>query len=127
MSAVEVRARVAARGLDADLAVAPGTVVALVGPNGAGKSSILQLVGGQLRPDAGTVTIDGNEGVELGVEGIDAIEEQGREFDAGNLPRIERAAQFREGSVDHGFGSKVGFAARPFVKFSSIFSAFQSE
>ena len=59
MSAVEVRARVAARGLDADLAVAPGTVVALVGPNGAGKSSILQLVGGQLRPDAGTVTIDG--------------------------------------------------------------------
>lgn len=59
MSAVDVRARVNARGLDVELGVAPGTVVALVGPNGAGKSSVLQLVGGQLRPDAGTVSVDG--------------------------------------------------------------------
>lgn len=59
MSAVTLNARVAARRLDIDLAVAPGTVVALVGPNGAGKSSVLQLVGGQLRPDTGTVTLDG--------------------------------------------------------------------
>lgn len=60
MSAVSVHARVEARGLDAALDVAPGTVVALVGPNGAGKSSVLQLVGGQLQPDAGTVSVDGS-------------------------------------------------------------------
>ena len=59
MSAVAVSARVAARGLDAHLDVPAGRVVALVGPNGAGKSSIVQLVGGQLRPDSGTVTIGG--------------------------------------------------------------------
>ena len=40
MRVVEVRARVAARGLDADLAVAPGTVVALVGlPRTAGAAA----------------------------------------------------------------------------------------
>ena len=60
MSAVSVHARVVARGLDAALDVAPGTVVALVGPSGAGKSSVLQLVGGQLQPDAGTVSVDGS-------------------------------------------------------------------
>ena len=60
MSAVSVHARVEARGLDAALDVAPGTVVALVGPNGAGKSSVLQLVGGQLQPDGGTVSVDGS-------------------------------------------------------------------
>ncbi|HHU39883.1 MAG TPA: ABC transporter ATP-binding protein [Propionibacterium sp.] len=59
MRAVTLDARVVARGIDAHLDVAPGRVVALVGPNGSGKSSILQLVGGQLRPDGGTITLDG--------------------------------------------------------------------
>lgn len=60
MSAVTLDARVAERGLDAQLSLADGTVLALVGPNGAGKSSILQLVGGQLRPDGGTITVAGS-------------------------------------------------------------------
>ena len=63
MSAPEllVDATVAARGLTARLRVAAGTVTALVGPNGAGKSSIVQLVSGQLRPDAGTVALGGRQ------------------------------------------------------------------
>ena len=48
-----------ARGLDVDLAVAPGEVVAVLGPNGAGKSTLLALLAGLLRPDAGRVELDG--------------------------------------------------------------------
>ncbi|MBD7956047.1 ATP-binding cassette domain-containing protein [Microbacterium sp. Sa4CUA7] len=34
-------------------------VTALIGPNGAGKSTLFSLVGRLIRPDAGTVTVDG--------------------------------------------------------------------
>ena len=49
----------AVRGVD--LAVRPGEVVALIGPNGAGKSTCFNLLMGQLRPDAGRVTIGGTD------------------------------------------------------------------
>src|SRR5690242_2139819 len=42
-----------------DLAVAPGTVLALLGPNGAGKTSLVSIVAGLRRPDAGTVHVAG--------------------------------------------------------------------
>jgi ABC-2 type transport system ATP-binding protein len=45
------------RGIDLD--VAPGEIHALVGLNGAGKSTLMRLLLGMLRPDAGTVRIDG--------------------------------------------------------------------
>jgi ABC-type branched-subunit amino acid transport system ATPase component len=40
---------------DVDISCAAGEVVALVGPNGAGKSTLLKVLGGLLRPLAGTV------------------------------------------------------------------------
>jgi energy-coupling factor transport system ATP-binding protein len=44
---------------DLDLAVRPGTVVAVTGPNGAGKSTLLRHFNGLLRPDRGTVHVNG--------------------------------------------------------------------
>ena len=39
------------------LAVEPGEMLALIGPNGAGKSTCFNMLGGQLRPDAGEVRL----------------------------------------------------------------------
>ena len=42
-----------------DLAVAPGEVCGLVGENGAGKSTLMAILSGAVRPDAGTMALDG--------------------------------------------------------------------
>ena len=47
------------RGLD--LEVAPGEVVAIMGASGAGKTTLLQILGTLLRPDSGSLAIDGTD------------------------------------------------------------------
>jgi len=44
-----------------DLTVLPGEIHALIGPNGAGKSTLLSQIAGGLTPDAGKVTLLGEE------------------------------------------------------------------
>jgi ABC-2 type transport system ATP-binding protein len=44
---------------DVGLTVSAGEIVGLLGPNGAGKSTTVAMVAGLLRPDAGTVKING--------------------------------------------------------------------
>lgn len=39
--------------------VGPGEAVAIIGPNGAGKTTCFNMLGGQLKPDAGQILIDG--------------------------------------------------------------------
>ncbi|MDA8315284.1 MAG: ATP-binding cassette domain-containing protein [Actinomycetota bacterium] len=50
---------VAVAGVDLDLST--GESVGLVGPNGAGKTTLFDCIFGQLRPDAGTIELDGRD------------------------------------------------------------------
>jgi phospholipid/cholesterol/gamma-HCH transport system ATP-binding protein len=43
----------------ADLDIRCGRVTAIMGPSGTGKTTLLKLIGGQLRPEAGTIEIAG--------------------------------------------------------------------
>ena len=42
-----------------DLDIVRGRITAIMGPSGTGKTTLLRLIGGQLRPDAGSVEVDG--------------------------------------------------------------------
>lgn len=64
--------RVLLRGVD--LTLAPGDRLAVVGENGRGKSTLLEALGGDLEPDAGTIARHGSLGVvsqELAVDASD--------------------------------------------------------
>lgn len=46
---------------DISLAMQPGEIMGLLGPNGSGKSTVLNLISGALRPDRGSVRINGGD------------------------------------------------------------------
>jgi general nucleoside transport system ATP-binding protein len=46
---------------DVNLAVLPGEIHAVVGENGAGKSTLMKILYGMLRPDGGTISVDGRD------------------------------------------------------------------
>jgi branched-chain amino acid transport system ATP-binding protein len=43
------------------LSVSPGEVLGLIGPNGSGKTTLLNLIAGTIRPDAGSIHMDGED------------------------------------------------------------------
>ncbi len=45
---------------DVTFSLEPGKIVGLLGPNGSGKTTLIKLINGLIRPNAGTITIDGN-------------------------------------------------------------------
>jgi len=49
---------------DLNLALAPGQVLGLLGVNGAGKSTTLSMIAGALRPDQGTIHLNGEDFLE---------------------------------------------------------------
>jgi len=73
-----------------DLVVNPGRVVALLGPNGAGKTTFVRAVATLLRPDAGTLHVDG----------IDALRKPAKVRQviglAGQFAAVEEAMSGRE-------------------------------
>jgi len=48
-----------------DLDIHRGRVTAIMGPSGTGKTTLLKLIGGQLRPDSGTIEVDGQSVTKL--------------------------------------------------------------
>jgi phospholipid/cholesterol/gamma-HCH transport system ATP-binding protein len=44
-----------------DLDIERGKITAIMGPSGTGKTTLLRLIGGQLRPDAGSIKVFGHE------------------------------------------------------------------
>ncbi|NKJ40090.1 sugar ABC transporter ATP-binding protein [Rhizobium sp. SG570] len=53
---------------DFSMDVSPGEVIGLVGENGAGKSTLMKILGGVVKPDRGTILLDGAEHAALSVE-----------------------------------------------------------
>ncbi|HHL33877.1 MAG TPA: ABC transporter ATP-binding protein, partial [Desulfobulbaceae bacterium] len=48
-----------------DLQLDRGELVGLIGPNGAGKTTVFNMLTGRLRPSSGSITLQGDEPVEL--------------------------------------------------------------
>lgn len=44
-----------------DMDIPRGKITAIMGPSGSGKTTLLRLIGGQLKPQAGSIKIDGQE------------------------------------------------------------------
>src|SRR6516165_2514072 len=69
-----------------DLTVPTGTITTIVGPSGCGKTVFLKHLNLLLRPDWGSITIDGIEITKLRNRGLDAVREKfGMLFQAGAL------------------------------------------
>ncbi|MCG8670688.1 MAG: ATP-binding cassette domain-containing protein [Pseudomonadales bacterium] len=49
-----------------DLVIPKGKITAIMGPSGTGKTTLLRLIGGQLKPDAGEIWVDGLNVPDLG-------------------------------------------------------------
>ena len=69
-----------------DIAIERGSVTAIMGPSGTGKTTLLRLIGGQLRPDAGTIVVDGEPVPELGIKALYQLRQRmGMMFQSGAL------------------------------------------
>src|SRR5437660_12031862 len=63
-----------------------GQITTIVGPSGCGKTVLLKHLNLLLRPDAGSIIIDGTDVTRLGTRGLDMVREKfGMLFQAGAL------------------------------------------
>lgn len=68
------------------LSIPRGKVTAIMGPSGIGKTTLLKLIGGQLKPSAGRVLVDGQDFQKLGREDLfKARAKMGMLFQSGAL------------------------------------------
>ncbi|XOV87275.1 MAG: ABC transporter ATP-binding protein [Pseudomonadota bacterium] len=68
------------------LVVPEGKIVAIMGPSGTGKTTLLRLIGGQLRPDSGSVLVEGHSIPDLSRQELfDIRKSMGMLFQSGAL------------------------------------------
>jgi phospholipid/cholesterol/gamma-HCH transport system ATP-binding protein len=69
-----------------DLDIQRGKVTAIMGPSGTGKTTLLRLIGGQLKPHAGSIVVDGEEVPRLRHDGLYRLRKRmGMLFQSGAL------------------------------------------
>ena len=69
-----------------DMDMPRGKVTAIMGPSGTGKTTLLRLIGGQLKPHAGRVEVDGLNVPKLGIKSLYALRKNmGMLFQSGAL------------------------------------------
>ena len=69
-----------------DLDIEPGGVTAIMGPSGTGKTTLLKLIGGQLRPQSGSIRVFGEEVTKLNRQGLFELRKKmGMLFQSGAL------------------------------------------
>ena len=91
--------------VDVSLRLAKGEVLGLVGDNGAGKSTLIKILTGFMRPDAGTIFVNGEEVVIRSVDharslGIDTVYQ-----DLALVPSLSVAHNmFLKRELTHGIG-----------------------
>ncbi len=69
-----------------DLEILRGQLTVIMGPSGTGKTTLLRLIGGQLRPDAGRVEVDGQDVHALGSRDLYRLRQRmGMLFQSGAL------------------------------------------
>ncbi|SFR51840.1 phospholipid/cholesterol/gamma-HCH transport system ATP-binding protein [Marinobacter daqiaonensis] len=68
------------------LSIPRGRITAIMGPSGTGKTTLLRLIGGQLKPDSGSIRVDGNDVPGLGRKALYTLRERmGMLFQSGAL------------------------------------------
>ncbi len=71
---------------DVDLDIARGKITAIMGPSGTGKTTLLRLIGGQLRPDSGSIHLEGRDIARLSRHDLFAVRRKmGMLFQSGAL------------------------------------------
>ncbi|MCC7410208.1 MAG: ABC transporter ATP-binding protein [Gammaproteobacteria bacterium] len=69
-----------------DMDIRRGGITAIMGPSGCGKTTLLRMIGGQLRPDAGSIHVDGEEVTRLSRRGLMQLRKRmGMLFQSGAL------------------------------------------
>ena len=69
-----------------DLDIEPGGVTAIMGPSGTGKTTLLKLIGGQLRPQSGSIRVFGEDVTKLSRNGLFELRKKmGMLFQSGAL------------------------------------------
>ncbi|WP_111467017.1 metal ABC transporter ATP-binding protein [Microbacterium suaedae] len=68
---------------DTSIAIEPGRVTALIGMNGSGKSTLFKTILGLVRPDSGSVRVDGGTPAEARRRGVIGYVPQSEDIDSG--------------------------------------------